>query len=82
MIDSLIAFQQESPYGMLPVWSYAGLETWCMIGYHAVAVIADAYMKGMRGFDADDGAQGHDGHRRPMAPTAACSTTCSSAMCP
>ena len=52
IIDSLVAFQQESPYGMLPVWSYAGLETWCMIGYHAVAVIADAYMKGLRGFSA------------------------------
>ena len=24
-----------------------------MIGYHAVPVIADAYLKGMRGFDAD-----------------------------
>ncbi len=52
VIKSLVAFQQESPYGMLPVWSYAGLETWCMIGYHAVAVIADAYMKGIRGYDA------------------------------
>ena len=54
IIDSLIAYQQESPYGMLPVWSYAGLETWCMIGYHAVAVIADAYMKGIRGYSAHD----------------------------
>jgi predicted alpha-1,2-mannosidase len=53
IVKSLIAFQQESPYGMLPVWSYAGLETWCMIGYHAVAVIADAYMKGIRGYPAD-----------------------------
>lgn len=24
-----------------------------MIGYHAVSVIADAYMKGIRGFDAE-----------------------------
>ena len=30
------------PYGILPVWAYQGLETWCMIGYHAVPVIADA----------------------------------------
>src|SRR5262249_48656264 len=28
-------------------------ETWCMIGYHAVPVIADAYLKGIRGYDAD-----------------------------
>jgi len=52
VIDSMVAFQQESAYGMLPVWSYQGQETWCMIGYHAVPVIADAYMKGIRGFDA------------------------------
>ncbi|HKT31842.1 MAG TPA: GH92 family glycosyl hydrolase [Gammaproteobacteria bacterium] len=54
IIRSFIAFQHESPYGMLPVWSYEGLETWCMIGYHAVAVIADAYMKGIRGYSADE----------------------------
>ena len=53
IIRSFIAFQHESPYGMLPVWSFDGLETWCMIGYHAVAVIADAYMKGIRGYSAD-----------------------------
>ncbi|HEY1992652.1 MAG TPA: GH92 family glycosyl hydrolase [Gammaproteobacteria bacterium] len=52
VIDSMLAFQHESAYGMLPVWSYQGQETWCMIGYHAVPVIADAYMKGIRGFDA------------------------------
>ena len=53
VIRSMLAFQQASPYGILPVWSYAGLETWCMIGYHAVPVIADAYMKGIRGYPAD-----------------------------
>ncbi len=53
IIRSMISFQQESPYGMLPIWSYQGLETWCMIGYHAVAVIADAYMKDIRGYSAD-----------------------------
>ncbi|MBJ7515628.1 MAG: glycoside hydrolase family 92 protein, partial [Stenotrophomonas sp.] len=52
-INSLIAHQAHSPYGMLPVWSFHGQETWCMIGYHAVPVIADAYLKGIRGFDAD-----------------------------
>jgi predicted alpha-1,2-mannosidase len=53
MVRSLIAAQQVSPYGMLPVWAYQGQETWCMIGYHAVAVIADAYLKGIRGYDAE-----------------------------
>ncbi|HZV64223.1 MAG TPA: GH92 family glycosyl hydrolase [Telluria sp.] len=52
-VRSLIASQQVSPYGILPVWQFAGLETWCMIGYHAVPVIADAYMKGLKGFDAE-----------------------------
>jgi len=51
-VKSLVASQQESPYGILPVWQFAGRETWTMIGYHAVPVIADAYMKGIRCFDA------------------------------
>lgn len=37
--------------GLLPVWELAGNETQCMIGYHAVSVIADAWAKGIRGFD-------------------------------
>ncbi len=53
-VRSLLAFRKESPYGILPIWSFQGLETWCMIGYHAVPVIADAYMKGIRGYDADE----------------------------
>ncbi len=51
LVRSLIASRQESPFGILPVWQFQGLETWCMIGYHAVPVIADAYMKGIRGYD-------------------------------
>lgn len=53
-VHSLIESQKASPYGILPVWQFAGQETWCMIGYHAVPVIADAYMKGLKGFDADE----------------------------
>jgi predicted alpha-1,2-mannosidase len=52
LVNSLLAAQRASPFGILPVWAYQGLETWTMIGYHAVPVIADAYMKGFRGFDA------------------------------
>ena len=54
IVNSLLASRRESAYGVLPVWAFHGLETWCMIGYHAVPVIADAYMKGIRGFDADE----------------------------
>jgi len=53
-IDSMLAARRQSPYGVLPVWSFHGLETWCMVGYHSVPVIADAYMKGIRGYDADE----------------------------
>lgn len=38
--------------GRLPVWELAANETDCMIGYHSVSVIADAYMKGIRNYDA------------------------------
>jgi predicted alpha-1,2-mannosidase len=51
-VNSLIASAQASPFGILPVWQFHGRETWTMIGYHAVPVIADAYLKGIRGFDA------------------------------
>jgi len=53
VVNSLLASQQESPFGILPVWQFQGQETWCMIGYHAVPVIADAYLKGIGGFDAN-----------------------------
>lgn len=32
---------------MLPVWSHMGNENWCMSGYHAVSVLADAITKGV-----------------------------------
>lgn len=39
--------------GVLPKWELAGSETGTMIGYHAVPVIVDAYMKGRRDFDVE-----------------------------
>lgn len=53
VVRSLIDSRRVSPWGILPVWQFAGRETWTMIGYHAAPVIADAYLKGFRGFDAD-----------------------------
>jgi predicted alpha-1,2-mannosidase len=53
IVQSLIASRMDSPDGILPVWQFQGRETWTMIGYHAVPVIADAYLKGIRGFDAN-----------------------------
>ncbi|HEY2345965.1 MAG TPA: GH92 family glycosyl hydrolase [Xanthomonadaceae bacterium] len=54
IVNSLLAARRYSPYGILPVWAFQGQETWCMIGYHAVPVIADAWMKGIRGYDAHE----------------------------
>jgi len=53
MINSMLAHYQESYDNMLPIWSFQGHETWTMIGYHAVSVIADAYLKGIRDFDSE-----------------------------
>jgi len=39
--------------GLLPTWELAANETHCMIGYHSIPVIADAYINGITGFDAD-----------------------------
>jgi len=39
--------------GIMPIWDLAGNYTGTMIGYHAVPVIADAYMKGIRDYDTD-----------------------------
>ncbi len=45
MVESMIKHQQQSVHGMLPVWSLMGNENWCMSGYHAVSVLADAITK-------------------------------------
>ena len=54
IVRSLLASRRVSPDGILPVWQFQGRETWTMIGYHAVPVIADAYLKGIGGFDANE----------------------------
>ena len=51
MVNSFIAFHEQ--HGRLPVWNMWGSETDMMIGYHSVPVIADAYLKGIGGFDAE-----------------------------
>lgn len=53
-IRSLVESRKESPFGILPVWQFQGRETWTMIGYHAVPIIADAYLKGIKGFDPNE----------------------------
>ena len=46
MVRSMLAHWRQNPVGMLPVWSLMGNEGWCMTGYHAVSVVADALVKG------------------------------------
>ncbi len=50
-IKSFLAQYREG--GRLPVWELSGCETDCMIGYHSVPVIVDAYMKGIDQFDTE-----------------------------
>jgi predicted alpha-1,2-mannosidase len=51
LINSMLSYHDQ--HGLLPVWSLVGNETNTMTGHHAVPVIADAYRKGFRGFDAE-----------------------------
>lgn len=53
-LDFIRGFLQQYEHaGMLPVWELASNETECMIGYHSVSVIADAYAKGIKEFDTE-----------------------------
>ncbi|UTW63066.1 GH92 family glycosyl hydrolase [bacterium SCSIO 12741] len=51
MIKSMLAHHDESVHDMLPIWSHYANENWCMIGYHATSVIADAMAKNVGDFD-------------------------------
>jgi len=51
MVKTMLVHYQLLPQHHLPVWVNAGRENWCMIAYHSVSTIADAYRKGLRGFD-------------------------------
>ena len=55
LIKSMLAHADESVHGMLPIWSHYANENWCMIGYHAVSVLADAVAHGISGWDAKRG---------------------------
>lgn len=51
--NSMLAHYDQSVEHMLPIWSFYGNETWCMIGYHAVSVLADMIVKDIPGFDKE-----------------------------
>ncbi len=54
IVNSMLAHYEQSVHKMLPVWTHYSNENWCMIGYHAVSVIADAYLKGIRTYNVDE----------------------------
>ncbi|PCH75755.1 MAG: alpha-mannosidase [Flavobacteriaceae bacterium] len=49
IINSMLAYYQTKK--ILPVWTLYGNETNTMTGYHSIPVIAEAYLKGIKGFD-------------------------------
>ena len=52
MIASMLQMYRE--WGELPIWPLGYGETGCMIGYHSIPVIADAWLHGIRGFDGEE----------------------------
>lgn len=50
-VQSMLAHYEQSTLKMLPIWSNSANENWCMTGYHAVSVLADAVVKNNIGFD-------------------------------
>ena len=50
-INTFLAKYDEG--GIFPIWDLSANYTGCMIGYHAIPVIADAYLKGIRNYDVD-----------------------------
>ena len=55
MIQSLLDSFKGN--GFLPLWTLWGDETNCMIANHSVPVIADAFLKGIGGFDPEEAYQ-------------------------
>jgi len=51
-VNTMIAHQKAQGY--VPIWTLWGKENHCMIGNHSVPVMVDAYLKGFRGFDAEE----------------------------
>ena len=53
MVRTMLAGYKELNQHTTPIWPLWNNETWCMIGYHSADMIADAYLHGFRGFDAE-----------------------------
>jgi predicted alpha-1,2-mannosidase len=51
MVNSMLAIYDQQ--GSLPIWHLMGYETGTMVGISSQQVIAEAYLKGIKGFDSD-----------------------------
>jgi len=54
IVKSMVDFYKRNPRKMLPMWSMYQDENTCMIGLHALPVIADAYSKGLLSSSPDE----------------------------
>lgn len=50
-INTFLAKYDEG--GIIPIWDLSANYTGCMIGYHGIPVIADAYLKGIQDYDTE-----------------------------
>ena len=50
-VNSLV--ENGEAQGFIPIWALWGKDNYCMVANHGVAVVAEAYRKGFRGFDAE-----------------------------
>ncbi|WP_158796442.1 GH92 family glycosyl hydrolase [Pedobacter sp. L105] len=52
MVNSMINISKQQ--GFLPIWPLMGNETFCMSGISSLQVVAEAYLKGIKGFDPEE----------------------------
>lgn len=52
MVQNMVEHQKAQSF--LPIWTVWGKENYCMIGNHAVPVIVDAYLKGIKGIEVEN----------------------------
>ncbi len=51
VVNTLLVSYRQLQAHSLPVWPLWGNETWCMGGFHVVAMIVGAWTRGFRGYD-------------------------------
>ena len=57
MVQTMLTEHPQLGEHTTPIWPLWANETWCMIGYHSVDMMAEAYLEGFRGFNAESAYQ-------------------------